>query len=86
MRGFSSSNSNLLHRVGAHRKEPQLATRKRATESDDWDTFVILVPRNFPEAAKIAAHRRRMTSPEYCRAMLLRALEADGVNLEGVAT
>jgi hypothetical protein len=46
-----------------------------------WDRIVLSVPLSFRGAAKIAARRRHMTSPEYCRQMLLRALEADGVRL-----
>ncbi len=46
-----------------------------------WDKIVLSVPPAFRGAAKIAARRRHMTTPEYCRQMLLRALEADGVRL-----
>ena len=42
---------------------------------------MLSVPPTFRGAAKIAARRRHMTTPEYCRQMLLRALEADGVRL-----
>jgi hypothetical protein len=49
--------------------------------TDDWDKIVISVPASFLGAVKLASRRRHMTSPEYCRQMLLRALEADGVRL-----
>jgi hypothetical protein len=59
-----------------------LATKKRAVEPKEfWDQVTIMVPSGFPAAAQVAAHRRKMTTPEYCRQMLLRALEADGVRL-----
>jgi hypothetical protein len=59
-----------------------LATKKRAVEPKAfWDQVTIMVPSGFPAAAQVAAHRRKMTTPEYCRQMLLRALEADGVRL-----
>jgi hypothetical protein len=50
-------------------------------ECNSWDSIVLSVPPSFRGAAKIAARRRHMTTPEYCRQMLLRALEADGVRL-----
>ena len=50
-------------------------------ECNSWDRIVLSVPPSFRGAAKIAARRRHMTTPEYCRQMLLRALEADGVRL-----
>jgi hypothetical protein len=64
------------------RKELMMAARKRPDNQDDfWDQVTIMVPCGFPAAAQVAAHRRKMTTPEYCRQMLLRALEADGVRL-----
>jgi hypothetical protein len=50
-------------------------------ECNRWDRIVLSVPPSFRGAAKIAARRRHTTTPEYCRQMLLRALEADGVRL-----
>jgi hypothetical protein len=59
-----------------------VATKKRVIEPENyWDQLIIMVPHDFGEAAQVAAHRRKMTTPEYCRQMLLRALEADGVRL-----
>lgn len=58
---------------------------RKSTAENFWDQLTIMVPYTFPAAAKIAAHRRQMTVPEYCRQMLLRALEADGVKLNRAA-
>jgi hypothetical protein len=59
------------------RTNPSLTT----DECNSWDRIVLSVPPSLRGAAKIAARRRHMTTPEYCRQMLLRALEADGVRL-----
>jgi hypothetical protein len=47
-----------------------------------WNQVTIVVPSGFPPDTQVAPHRRKMTTPEYWRQMLLRALEADGIQLQ----
>jgi len=46
-----------------------------------WDHITLMVPRNFEDAAREAAHRYAMPVTEYCRRALLLRLEADGIRL-----
>jgi hypothetical protein len=60
------------------RKKPHPAD----TDATYWDHITLMVPWNFEQAAREAAHRYKMPVTEYCRRALLLRLEADGVRLE----
>jgi hypothetical protein len=47
-----------------------------------WEQVPLIVPKGFLAAAWTAAKRHHMTVPEWCRRMMLRALELDGVRIE----
>ena len=63
------------------------ARKHHPTDSDQtyWDTLVLMVPYHFAPAAREAAHRCNMPTPEYCRRALLLRLEADGVRIDDYA-
>jgi hypothetical protein len=60
-----------------------MTRKQRRADSDAtyWDHIAIMVPYNFEQAAREAAHRLSMPVTEYCRRALLLRLEADGVRL-----
>jgi len=55
--------------------------RASASEVEFWDHITLMVPYNFEEAAREAAHKSAMPVTEYCRRALILRLEADGVRL-----
>jgi hypothetical protein len=59
-----------------------MARETTTTDQDYWDHITLMVPRNFEDAAREAAHRYAMPVTEYCRRALILRLEADGVRLQ----
>jgi len=49
---------------------------------DFWTELKVNLPTKFRPAAVQAARKRYMSVPEYCRAVLLNAIEVDGVRLD----
>ena len=58
-----------------------MSRKHQQTDEEYWDHIVLMVPREFEEAARTAAHRYAMPVTEYCRRALLLRLEADGIRL-----
>jgi len=58
-----------------------MARKPEKHDETYWDHITLMVPRNFEDAARKAAHRYAMPVTEYCRRALLLRLEADGIRL-----